>query len=296
MKTLPAGLQAHLDGGATTLCWCWTITRRDGTVFGFTDHDEPVTVAGTVCDPATGMTASDVVSGLGLSVDGLEVEGALSSDALSAADLRAGLFDDAAVTLYRVNWQDPSQTVLMRSGNLGEIAQRGAAFTAEIRGLTHRLQQPRGRVFQASCDAEFGDARCGVSLAGAPNRVAASVIEDRGEGILIVSNVDGQADGWFARGRIVFTSGALAGTEARIRTHGGSRIALWSALPGVAAPGDALNVIAGCDKRFATCRDRFDNHINFRGFPHMPGNSIALGYPRRGDPDNDGGALTLGGT
>ena len=39
MKTLLPALQAHLDGGATTLAWCWRIERSDGVVFGFTDHD-----------------------------------------------------------------------------------------------------------------------------------------------------------------------------------------------------------------------------------------------------------------
>ena len=39
MKSLPTGMQAHLDDGTTTLAWCWRIQRADGAVFGFTDHD-----------------------------------------------------------------------------------------------------------------------------------------------------------------------------------------------------------------------------------------------------------------
>jgi uncharacterized phage protein (TIGR02218 family) len=45
------------------------------------------------------------------------------------------------------------------------------------------------------------------------------------------------------------------------------------------APGDGFTVSAGCDRRFASCRDRFANTVNFRGFPHMPGNDFALSYP-----------------
>lgn len=45
-----------------------------------------------------------------------------------------------------------------------------------------------------------------------------------------------------------------------------------------------------CDRRLATCRERFDNVANFRGFPHIPGNDFVLKYPRRGD-DLGGGAL-----
>jgi len=39
MKTLTDDLQAHFASGTTTLAWCWRITRADGVVFGFTDHD-----------------------------------------------------------------------------------------------------------------------------------------------------------------------------------------------------------------------------------------------------------------
>jgi hypothetical protein len=46
----------------------------------------------------------------------------------------------------------------------------------------------------------------------------------------------------------------------------------------------------GCDRRFATCRDRFGNVANFRGFPHIPGNDFVLRYPGSGD-SLDGRAL-----
>ena len=39
MSTYPAALTAHLSGNLTTLCHCWRLTRRDGAVTGFTDHD-----------------------------------------------------------------------------------------------------------------------------------------------------------------------------------------------------------------------------------------------------------------
>ena len=42
----------------------------------------------------------------------------------------------------------------------------------------------------------------------------------------------------------------------------------------------------GCDRALATCRDRFGNVPNFRGFPHIPGNDFVLRYPRQGDALN----------
>ena len=119
MKTLPTGLQAHLDTGATTLAWCWKVARGDGTILGFTDHDRDLDFDGVTFAAATGFTASEVVSSLGLAVDNLEVEGALAAAAITEGDLAAGVYDGATVELWRVNWADASQRVLMRKGALG---------------------------------------------------------------------------------------------------------------------------------------------------------------------------------
>ena len=116
MKHLPDGLQAHLESGATTLCWCWKLVRRDGVVQGFTDHDRPLTFGGVTYQAASGFTASEVQSSLGLAVDNLSVTGALSAASLNENGLAAGLYDGAAIEIWRVNWNAVPQRVLMRSG------------------------------------------------------------------------------------------------------------------------------------------------------------------------------------
>ena len=107
MKTLVAGLQSHLDSGATTLCWCWRLTRRDGVVYGFTDHDRDLAFDGTVFEAVAGFTATEIRDSVGLSVDNLEVESALSSDRLDEAGLAGAKFDEARIEIFRVNWQQP---------------------------------------------------------------------------------------------------------------------------------------------------------------------------------------------
>jgi uncharacterized phage protein (TIGR02218 family) len=129
VKTLPAGMQAHLDGGATTLCWCWQLTRGDGAVQGFTDHDRDLAFDGVTYAAVSGFTASEVQSSLGLAVDNLALSGALSSGSLNEADLAAGLYDNAAIRIWRVNWAAVGQRVLMRSGTLGEVTRSGTAPT-----------------------------------------------------------------------------------------------------------------------------------------------------------------------
>lgn len=294
MKTLSPALDSHLQSIATTLSWCWKITRRDATVLGFTDHDGTISFDGVDYRPDSGFTASALTANLGLAVDDVEVEGALSADVLTEADLGSGVYDGAAVEVWRVNWADPDQRELMRSGVMGEVERSGAAFRAEFRGLSHALQQPAGRVFQSGCDAELGDARCGVDLDDPAYKGAGQVIADLGDGWLSVTGISSFAEGWFSGGTVAMTGGAASGAVYRVRSHrrdgSGDVMGLWETPAVGLAAGDPFVVRTGCDKTFPTCRDRFANILNFRGFPHMPGNDFALGYPRTGDAANDGGS------
>ena len=291
MKTLPPGLQAHLDSGTTTLCWCWKITRRDGATLGFTDHDAPVTFDGLAFEAVSGSTASEVQSTLGLAVDNLTVTGALSSDALNDDDLAAGLFDNADIEIWRVNWAAPSQRVLMRKGSLGEVKRGKTGFAAEVRGLAHILNQPVGRAYGHACDADLGDTRCKVALAAfTVSGTVASVLDQRR---FAVSGLGAFASGWFADGKLAFTSGANARRAMEIKRHAATASAvtidLWQAMSEAVAPGDGFTVSAGCDKQFATCKAKFANQANFRGFPYMPGNDVVLSYPASSTP-LDGGS------
>lgn len=288
MKILPPPLQEHLDTGTTTLAWCWRIARADGMRFGFTDHDRDLAFDGTVFEAATGFTASEIKDALGLSVDNLEVSSALKSDRLNEDDLAAGLYDDAAVEIWRVNWTDTGQRVLMRAGSLGEVRRSGAAFTAEVRGLAHYLQQPQGRLYQSGCDADLGDIRCGIDLSDPAFRGIGTILAAASPRLFAASGLSAFAAGWFTRGLVAFMTGANAGRAQEVKRHTLSgteaTIELWQPMASPVAPGDAFIVTAGCDKQLATCKARFANAVNFRGFPHMPRPDYVLSVAKPGEP------------
>ena len=299
MKQLDDALTAHLQSGATTLCWCWRLTRRDGTTLGFTDHDRDLAFDDTTFEAASGFTASEIRDQVGLSVDNLEVTGALISDRLSEIALAAGDFDDAAIEIFRVNWQDTTQRVLMRSGSLGEVRRAGTAFSAEVRGLAHYLQQPKGRLFQYTCDADLGDTRCGVDLTSSSYRAVATVLAIIGTRRLVAHGLDDYASGWFNRGILAFTSGANATRAMEIKSHthrgGLVEIELWQPMGEPIAVSDAFTATAGCDKRLDTCTARFANAINYRGFPHMPGNDFVAAVAQPGNTPRPAGSTEFGG-
>ena len=283
MRSISPALQAKLNSGVTTLARCWIVTRRDGVTMGFTDHDSDLTVAGTLCHAGTGLTASEATARLGLQVDGSEIAGALANDSLAEGDLAAGHYDAADIEVHLVDWSEPSLSVLLAKGVLGEVRREGKAFSAEFRSLAHRLNEESGRLYTATCAADLGDAQCAIDLTAPAFRGSGTVAALAGASAFHASGLGAFADGWFTGGKLAFTGGANAGFAVEVKTHrvalDGVLIELWQRPGEPLAPGDAFTVTAGCDKRFATCRDRFANAVNFRGFPHIPGNDFVIAYP-----------------
>lgn len=285
MKKLPAPLQASLNSGVTTLCWCWRIIRRDGVTMGFTDHDRDLAFEATTFEAMAGFSASEINETVGLSVDNLEVTGALSSDRLTDADLAAGFYDDARVEIFRVDWSQPDNRVLMRTGSLGEVSRSGAVFKSEVRGLAHYLQQPKGRVYQYTCDADLGDSRCKVSTGSAANRGVGNVIEFLTPRKFLASGIGAFQNDFFTRGLLTFTSGPAVGQKIEVKAHvrnsGTVTVECWSPVREPLTNGESFEVRAGCDKTLKTCADKFSNVKNFQGFPLIPGNDFIASHATR---------------
>jgi uncharacterized phage protein (TIGR02218 family) len=247
------------------------------------------------CRAGTGLSASEATTRLGLAVDGMEIFGALADDALTEADLAAGRYDAAKVETWLVDWSEPALRVLLSKATLGEVRRAGPAFSVELRSLADRLNQDSGRLYTATCSADLGDSRCTVDLADPDFHGSGTVAALVSTATFTVDGLSGFADGWFTAGQLTFTSGANDGLAIEVKSHRADgatvTLTLWQAMPEPIAPGDTLSITAGCDKRFATCRDRFDNVANFRGFPHIPGNDFVVSYPAAGQPGNDGGSL-----
>ncbi len=295
MRALDPALAAHLQSGATTLATCWKLTRADGRVLGFTDHDRALAFAGASFLPDTGAAGAAIESSADLGPDNSEIEGALHADALSADDLAAGLYDGAAIEIWRVNWTDVSQRLLVKRGRIGEVTREGDRFRAEIRGAAAALGRVSGRVYQRGCDAVFGDARCGADAAAfsAAGIVIAILDGQR----FLASGLAAFEAGWFRAGALFWTSGANAGARGEVKAHdknpsfpggAGDALSLWLPAGKPLAVGDAFTIIAGCDKRAATCKAKFSNLVNFRGFHLMPGNDFSISYPLKAEK-NDGG-------
>lgn len=269
MQQLTTALASHLAQEVTTLATCWSIMRKDGVALYFTDHDENLTIDGQVYEASDSMNPSAVSSQSGLTVDNLELQGILSVEAITQEDLLSGRYDHAQISVFMVNYEAPSTGKLkLKTGWLGEVTVQGGQFTAEMRGLSAQLQQTIGEVYTKSCRATLADARCGVNLSAYSFSGTVTGIEAN---FAFTDASKTQSNGYFSGGLLRFTSGANQGLSMEVRDFTNRRFGLFLPLPNLIALGDTYTVSAGCDKEFTTCIGKFNNALNFRGEPHVPG-------------------------
>lgn len=296
MRRLPEALAAHVATGETTLCRAWRVTCRDGLRLGFTEHDQALVFDGTVFEPGTGFAATEASVASGLAAPGAEVRGGFSSAAITEVELVAGRYDGARVELFLVNWQAADeQHARISVQEIGEVSRAGPGFSAELRSFAHRLQQPEGRIYNRRCDADLGDHRCRVEMGVANRRVSGVVADVLAADRLTVSGLPDLAAGHFRLGHLQLDEGLLSGRRLAIEESGAAAgglatLRLWLPMESLPAEGDAVTLTVGCDKSFSTCRTKFGNALNFRGFPHMPGSDFAYSYVS-GDSTHDGGVL-----
>jgi len=281
-KTISAELKAHMAGEHTTLATCWRVTRTDGEEFFFTDHDVDIPYSGDTYESTSGMIPTALSQNKDLSVDNMDVVAFLESDKISEADIIAKLFDYASVDIFIINYEDTSMGVLYlaQEWTIGEVEIRDNAFQSEIRSRSQHLQQQLCETYGPECRAELGDARCTVDLDDSAGTyryegTVTSVSDDRLE--FIDANIPSAiTTDVFTHGKLVWTGPSACENityEVEVKEFdvATGTFTLFEAMPYAIDTGDEFTAYWGCKKDFPTCRDTFDNAVNFRGEPHVPG-------------------------
>ncbi|KRA59956.1 hypothetical protein ASD79_10545 [Caulobacter sp. Root655] len=168
MRAVPQALAARIESGAASLCHVWILTRRDGVRLGFTDHDRDLAVDGATCRAASGWTAGAAETAAGFAPGTATAIGGFDDAGLSEVDLAAGLYDGATVACRLVDWSAPGLGVDLWRATVAGAKAEGGGFTLALEGPLAALDRVAGRTFGRSCDAAFGDGRCGVDVAAFP--------------------------------------------------------------------------------------------------------------------------------
>lgn len=285
MKTISGALLTNIQSETPTLATLWKITRTDGQVFRFTDHDTDIVVTDGTYIAKSGYSPTTIVSTEGLSVDNLTLETILDADAITETDLISGKFDYADVEIYQVNWASPSWSskVFLKRGTFGEVKTGKVMASVEFRGLSQHLNQVTGRMYTLNCDTDLGSTRCGASLVSyTVSGAVTAVIDSDTFRDNSTADIINKADGWFSYGLLTWLTGNNAGRNVEVKkfTVSGSDFTfdliepMWDAIQ----VGDTFSVYAGCDKTFETCKTKFSNGVNFQGFQNIPNSDTIFSY------------------
>lgn len=266
-----------LQGPLTTASYGWRLERGDGIAIGFTSHDRDILLDGLVYRASPGIAPTSIVQGLGLEANSLEVSGALTSDALSAADIEAGKWDGASLDIFLFDWTDPdAQPLPLASGILGAINWSGSAFEVEFLGPSALLSAPSVPATSPTCRAKFAGEGCGLN----PRRftLEALVMAVNGSELTLQQALTGDVSR-FVNGDIRWLSGRNCGFRQRIAASTQDKLVLIGEPPFPTPGPERIEILEGCDRTIATCSSRFNNALNFRGEPYLPGNDLLTRYP-----------------
>lgn len=266
-----------LQGPLTTTAYGWRLERSDGVTIGFTSHDRAVSIDGLIYRASPGMAPTSIVETLGLEQDGLEVSGALTSDALHAEDIEAGKWDGAGLTILLFDWADPEAAPLvLAAGTLGAISWSGSAFEVEFLGPASLLTAAAVPSTSPTCRAEFAGRGCGLNRRRFT--VEARVASAAGAMLALEMPLDGDPDA-YVHGELRWLTGPNCGLRQQIVSASPSALLLVDAPRFPLSGTDRVELLQGCDRTIATCAARFGNVRNFRGEPYLPGNDLLTRYP-----------------
>ncbi|MEM6856813.1 MAG: DUF2163 domain-containing protein [Pseudomonadota bacterium] len=268
-------MRVFFDRELDSVATFWRVFRRDGVALGFTSHDRDLVFSGLRHRAAPGMIPAAIRITSEISDDSAEVEGALSHDAISEADLAAGLFDEASIVIGAVDWETLEHETLY-SGQIGQIEDDRQGFSAQLRSSKHILDHDLVPRTSPTCRTTFCARGCGLSATRFTTRCAITGIDEVDNRIEISSNVNGN----LIDGQIRMLGGPQTGLVFGILDVGGQWLVLDRPLAEGIATGIAVEVQEGCDHTLATCTDRFRNAHNFRGEPFLPGNDLLARYGR----------------
>lgn len=270
MRTIPANLYADIQDG--TICNIVKITLQDGTIYGYTDFDSNLVVGGVTYIPSPGLQKVRMTLTPNSEVSNQELASAWVD--APEEDLLAGKFDSANIDVSWVSWKNPGygQFVIF-SGKLGEISWSDVGFKADIFSNMKDLEQNIGEVFTANCrhtlysvDTPGLIGFCGVNPAS---------FTDSGHIIAVVKNrwkfqINVVKDaGFYSGGKVTFTSGPNNGLSFSVKNHEGQNVELYLPTSFPISVNDTFTISAGCDKTISTCKSKFNNIVNFGGFPHI---------------------------
>lgn len=272
MRTVSDDLEASLFAETTTLCHLLVVTRQDGEVVRLTDSDVDVTYGGDLYDASIGFTCSAVNVSVSSKAAGVTVDVAMTEHGVTEQDVRDRKYERATVELMVVDWASPANGALkLYRGHAGriEITDRDHA-TIDVIPFTDQSGAIATDTYSQSCRVDLGDSKCTVNIELL--KASFTVVSVASPVEFVVDTLAGKADDYFAFGQLIWDTGANSALPLDVRSTVLSTKTVKLFYPPLfdVVAGDTGRIYAGCDKQAGTCKDKFNNILNFRGEPFPP--------------------------
>lgn len=282
MKSMSPAMAAHITKQVTTLCSCWKIVREDGVTLGFTDHDVSFVYEGLLYESQVGFDRTAISGDASYAVDNLNVAGFFNSDSIDDADLRNGLYNFARVYIFLVNWADLSMgDIKVRRGWFGEVTlNKSGQFEIELRGMNQALAHTFVEVYSPECRADFCDKRCGLQILDYSQVATVTAVTSKSEFTIAPITLPTVPASGYVGGSINWRSGQNKERAMEITAFDPTSrvVKLFQPMIYPIAVGDTMLIATGCNKSRDSCRS-YNNILNFRGEPDVPGQDQYLYYP-----------------
>lgn len=300
-KTISTAMATYLKSDFIQLATCLNIQLKNTDVVAITDWQAPVTYAGTTYKTlfeTFAMSAMDNSVGLGVptvNATGLTGQALIGAGGINNADIEGGIFDGATFTMFQMVPSDTNATtygiIKLRAGRFGKATSVEGQYTIELRGLTSLLQQTYIQTYNLACNADLFDTRCGLSPDAFTDGCTVTGSISGGNLFTFLTGTN-RATGFYNAGVLTWTGGLNTGLSIEVKTHEAGNgfgdfgsLLLYLPMEYAIQIGDTFYAQAGCDKSLTTCANVFNNAINHRGFPYIPGldtyfyANAALAYP-----------------
>jgi uncharacterized phage protein (TIGR02218 family) len=277
MKTISTDLKTHLESEVTTLATCYKITRQDNTVLGFTNLDTDITYDSVTYNSNNNFDRNNLSLDKSFNNETSKIESILDSNLISENDLLTGKYDNAEVEIFIVNYKDLAmEDMILFSGFFGEVKYIDSKFTVELKSLNTKLDTTIGDYYTPTCRATFCDSKCTLTESTYTFSGTVTTKTSNSEFYCSDTAVKDKTAQYFDYGYLTFTSGNNTGQSMEVKQSNAGTIILNMSMPFSIEVNDAFDIVAGCNKTFTTCKNKFSNAINFRGEPHVPGMDYML--------------------
>ncbi|GAA6162562.1 hypothetical protein NBRC116590_02660 [Pelagimonas sp. KU-00592-HH] len=245
---------------------CYILTRSDGQVWGYTEHNRPLIVDGVTCSPVNSIVASSAEQRVGGAIDTIDITTVFDAQHFSRVEVEAGLWDGAELRVILFDWRSREIVREFLTYSLADTSWQGNTLkgTLESAGAV-KINVKTGLIGAPNCGHALGDARCGVDRASFQSSMEVTAVN----GSVLSGAVPTPAAGQWQTGFAIF------GTErAEIVFVDASN--LWLIHPFANPPvvGDTVTLEPGCGKTVLQCKT-FNNFEFFGGHGHRSPNASA---------------------